>query len=160
MAAHRTSNRAMFWRIIRRLFGANPGRLFVMLLALGAGAAVTAALLNLEVDAKRRLTSEFRTFGANVIIAPPDSGHASGSATIPETLLDRFPNQTSGSLIPRAAFLYAIAEVTAFSGEGKNSARLGTAPVVIAGYRFLADDLKQVVPYQVIEGDNVVILDA
>ncbi len=42
MAAHRTSNRAMFWRIIRRLFSANPGRLFVMLLALGAGAAVTA----------------------------------------------------------------------------------------------------------------------
>src|SRR5467141_432194 len=160
MATHRTSNRAMFWRIIRRLFGANPGRLFVMLLALGAGAAVTAALLNLEVDAKRRLTSEFRTFGANIIIAPPDSGHASGSATISETLLDRFPNQTSGSSIPRAAFLYAIAEVTAFSGEGKDSSRLGAAPAVIAGYRFLADDLKQVVPYHVIEGDNVVILDA
>src|SRR3984893_7798690 len=160
MAAHRTANRAMFWRIIRRLFGANPGRLFVMLLALGAGAAVTAALLNLEVDAKRRLTSEFRTFGANVIIAPPDSGHASGSATIPETLLDRFPNQTSGSLIPRAAFLYAVADVAAFRGEGRDSTRLGTAPVVIAGYRFLADDLKQVIPYQGIEGDNAVILDA
>ncbi len=55
---------AMFWRIIRRLLGANRGRLFVILLALGAGAAVTAALLNLQVDAKRRLTTEFRAFGA------------------------------------------------------------------------------------------------
>jgi len=150
----------MFWRIIRRLFGANPGRLFVMLLALGAGAAVTAALLNLQLDAKRRLTSEFRVFGANLIISPPNSGSVSGSTTLSETMLDRFPNQTSSSSIPRAAFLYAIAEVTAFSGEGKDSTRLGTAPVVIAGYRFLAGDLKQVVPYQVIEGDNVFILDA
>jgi putative ABC transport system permease protein len=159
MAAHRTSNRAMFWRIIRRLFGANPGRLFVMLLALGAGAAVTAALLNLQVDAQRRLTSEFRVFGANVIISPPDSRRASGSATIPENLLDLFPNQTSSSSIPRAAFLYAIAEVTAFSGEGKGSALLSTAPVVITGYRFLADDLNQVVPYRLIEGENVVFHD-
>ncbi len=65
MADRRITNRAMFWRIIRRLFGANPGRLFVMLLALGAGAAVTAALLNLQVDARRRLTTEFRAFGPN-----------------------------------------------------------------------------------------------
>ena len=44
MAGIRTTNRAMFWRIIRRLLSANRGRLFVMLLALGTGAAVTAAL--------------------------------------------------------------------------------------------------------------------
>ena len=61
MADRRATNRAMFWRILRRLFGANPGRLFVMLLALGAGAAVTAALLNLQVDAKRRLTDRKST---------------------------------------------------------------------------------------------------
>ncbi len=54
MKALRTGNRAMFWRIIRRLLGANRGRLFVILLALGAGAAVTAALLNLQIDAKQR----------------------------------------------------------------------------------------------------------
>jgi len=72
----------MFWRIIRRLFGANPGRLFVMLLALGAGAAVTAALLNLQVDAKRRLTTEFRAFGPNVLIIPKGSSGAN-SETLP-----------------------------------------------------------------------------
>ena len=158
MATYRTANRVMFWRIIRRLLGANRGRLFVILLALGTGAAVTAALFNLQIDAKRRLTTEFRSFGANVIIAPAGTGH--GSATISETLLDHFPNQTSLSSIPRAAFLYAIADVTAFSGEGTDGAKLGTAPVVIAGYRFLADDLKQIVPHHVIEGDNLVILDA
>jgi len=55
MSAHRAANRAMFWRILRRLLGANRGRLFVILLALGAGAAVTAALLNLQVDASAAL---------------------------------------------------------------------------------------------------------
>jgi putative ABC transport system permease protein len=160
MSAHRTANRAMFWRILRRLLAANRGRLFVILLALGTGAAVTAALFNLQIDAKRRLTTEFRSFGANVIIAPVGTGRASVSATISETLLDRFPNQTSLSSIPRAALLYVIADVTAFSGEGAGRTQLGTTPVVIAGYHFLGDNLKQIVPHQVIEGDNVVILDA
>ena len=66
-------DRKMFWRIVRRLLAANRGRLLVILLALSAGAAITAALLNLQVDAKRRLTTEFRVLGANVIIAPSES---------------------------------------------------------------------------------------
>src|SRR5207248_11394424 len=84
MTALRALNRAMFSRILRRLLGANRGRLFVMLLALGAGAAVTAALLNLQVDAKRRLTTEFRTFGPNVLIIPKGSS-TTGSETLPES---------------------------------------------------------------------------
>jgi len=58
-----SGNRAMFWRIIRRLFGANRVGCSLCCWLSGAGAAVTAALLNLQVDAKRRLTTEFRTFG-------------------------------------------------------------------------------------------------
>ncbi len=65
-----TGSRAMFWRILRRQVFANRGRLLVVLLALSAGAAITAALLNLQVDAKRRLTTEFRSFGANVLVTP------------------------------------------------------------------------------------------
>jgi putative ABC transport system permease protein len=73
MAAQISRNRQMFWRITRRMLGAHRGRLFVVLLALGAGAAVTAALLNLQVDAKKRLASEFQAFGANILVAPPHS---------------------------------------------------------------------------------------
>lgn len=67
-------SRPMFWRIVRRLVTANRGRLIVILLALGAGAAVTAALLNLQIDAKKRITTEFRAFGANIVVAPKPSG--------------------------------------------------------------------------------------
>jgi putative ABC transport system permease protein len=112
MAALHSGNRAMFWRIIRRLFGANPGRLFVMLLALGAGAAVTAALLNLQVDAKRRLTSEFRAFGANIVVSPRESTEAGGD---PITLLERNVTQAvQGAGTPEimaAPFLYFVANI-------------------------------------------------
>jgi putative ABC transport system permease protein len=160
MPGSRATNRAMFWRIIRRLFGANRGRLFVMLLALGSGAAVTAALLNLQVDAKRRLTTEFRAFGANIIIAPRDSAQLAGPATIPESILNRLPDLDGSALISGAAFLFATADVRAFSDEGQNRPRLGSGPAVLAGYRYVGGDLGQVVPYRVVEGDNVVILDA
>src|SRR5260370_2478727 len=92
MTELRALNRAMFWRILRRLLGANRGRLFVILLALGAGAAITSALLNLQVDAKRRLTTEFRAFGANVVIAPRDS-RGSTSATLYQSILQRIPTR-------------------------------------------------------------------
>jgi len=100
----------MFWRIVRRLFGANRGRLFVMLLALGSGAAVTAALLNLQVDAKRRLTIEFRSFGANFVIAPHAVSELGTSATL---LWDENATKTIRSQAypetPIVPFLYLVA---------------------------------------------------
>jgi putative ABC transport system permease protein len=60
----------MFWRILGQLFSASRGRLAVALLALASGAAVTTALINLNLDAERKLTAEFRTLGANVIVEP------------------------------------------------------------------------------------------
>ena len=83
-------DRKMFWRIIRRLFAAQRGRLLVILLALSAGAALTAALLNIQVDAKSRLTKEFRAFGTNVIVAPRQSD--AGSATQDEDIAKRCAN--------------------------------------------------------------------
>ena len=154
-------NRAMFWRILRRLLGANRGRLFVMLLALGAGAAVTAALLNLQVDAKRRLTTEFRTFGANVVISPQNlDTHLSLSATptLPEALLGSLPLQEGGRAVPTAAFLYATVEVTAFPGGGSTS-KLGEGRVVLTGTRYTSEGLSQIAPYRVLNPDEGVAID-
>jgi len=111
MTELRALNRAMFWRILRRLLSANRGRLFVMLLALGAGAAVTAALLNLQVDAKRRLTTEFRAFGANVIVAPRDTGTETSSRdTLDESILRQIPDEWYRRGIDVVPFLYVIAD--------------------------------------------------
>jgi putative ABC transport system permease protein len=98
----------MFWRIVRRLITANYGRLFVILLALGAGAAITSALLNLQIDAKRRLTTEFRALGANVIVAPRDSNANLGGGTLEQGLLAEMPAENAGKPVPAVAFLYVI----------------------------------------------------
>jgi putative ABC transport system permease protein len=131
----RATNRAMFWRIIRRLLSANRGRLFVMLLALGAGAAVTAALLNLQVDAKRRLTTEFRAFGANVLITPRDAiSTASSGATLDESILKQVPLVSAeGNRVNGSAYLYLIADASSVPSQGQQR-------VVVAGIHVLGAD--------------------
>lgn len=131
MGAQGTQNRQMFWRIVRRLLTANRGRLFVILLALGAGAAVTSALLNLQVDAKRRITSEFRAFGANVVISPLANV---SDATMTESTVQRLPSPDYGGTVTSVGLLYAV--VDAYVGRHNNDKQptSGWFKIVFAGY--------------------------
>ena len=160
MPTYRQANRKMFWRIMGRLLIANPSRLFVILLALGSGAAITAALLNLQIDAKRRLTTEFRSFGPNAIITPHRSSQDMGPTTFPESLLDRIPDQTNGQRVPRAAFLYAPANLITYSNEPRSNTETGSGRAVIAGYRWIGEDFASIVPSRLLDGANTVVLDA
>jgi putative ABC transport system permease protein len=113
----RSQNRPMFWRIVRRLITANRGRLIVILLALGAGAAVTSALLNLQVDAKRRLTTDFRALGANVVVAPRANANNNDGTTLEETVLHKIPANAGGHEVQPVAFLYVVAEASAANSQ-------------------------------------------
>ncbi|MGB7494647.1 MAG: FtsX-like permease family protein [Candidatus Acidiferrum sp.] len=118
---------SMFWRIERRLLTTNYGRLFVILLALGAGAAVTSALLNLQIDAKKRLTTEFRALGANVIVTPRQAtDEDSAGATLDEGLLAKLPGKYEGKPVPAVGFLYVIGEIA-------KAGSVHFEPAVIAG---------------------------
>jgi putative ABC transport system permease protein len=129
---------SMFWRIERRLLTTNYGRLFVILLALGAGAAVTSALLNLQMDAKKRLTTEFRALGANVIVTPRQTTDKDAAgATLDENVMTQLPTQYEGKPVPAVEFLYVIGEV-AKAGQSHFE------PAVIAGTQ--GDGLTQVRP--------------
>ena len=119
MSDRRSINRSMFWRVLRRSVFANRGRLFVILLALGAGAAITAALLNLQVDAKRRITTEFRAFGSNVVVSQRTSqGTVSNGGTFSASILRKIwedsaasgENASGKSIIP-SPFLYIVGDV-------------------------------------------------
>jgi ABC-type lipoprotein release transport system permease subunit len=153
MAAFRTANRVMFWRIIRRLLGANRGRLFVILLALGAGAAVTAALLNLQIDAKRRLTTEFRTFGPNVVISPRKSNDS--TEFLKESLFSRIPDQNRFGGIAKTEFLYGVVDVSVAKpgeehpGDGAISNR-----VILVGYNHSDVHPEQVLPRSLIDAEE------
>ena len=60
----------MFWRLLWQLLRGSRGRLVVAFVALVSGAAVISALLNVQLDVGRKLTQEFRTLGANLVISP------------------------------------------------------------------------------------------
>jgi putative ABC transport system permease protein len=132
MTERREANRAMFWRILRRLLGANRGRLFVVLLALGAGAAVTAALLNLQVDAKRRLTTEFSAFGPNVVIVAKGSS-SSSSDTLPQSVIHSVPAEVPGGRVTALSALYLVASVSVPpSGKPASAVVAGVNPLFLA----------------------------
>jgi putative ABC transport system permease protein len=130
-------DRKMFWRIIRRLLTANRGRFLVILLALGAGATITAALLNLQVDAKRRLSSEFRTLGANVVVAPRSATSLS-NGTLDESVANRIPKQSEGGTVGVVSFLYVVANASV-EQQQKHS------QTVVAGIS--GDPLSSVAPF-------------
>jgi putative ABC transport system permease protein len=113
--------RSMFLRILWKLLGASRGRLAVALIALTSGAAVCSALLNVNLDAERKLTQEFRTLGANVVIAPPAGGNEAALADA--AVLDRVAALRVPQIVATAPYLYVAA----------NS---GTQPVILAGTWF------------------------
>src|SRR5438046_9886195 len=121
-----SANRSMFRRILRRLLFANRGRLFVILLALSAGAAVSAALLNLQVDAKRRLRAEFRSFGPNVVITPRET--SSDAGLLIESYFDKISERNDAGEVSKAAFLYGVVKVS----NPANSS--GEINAVLVGY--------------------------
>ena len=146
MPTHRSRNRQMFWRIIRRLLAANRGRLFVILLALGAGAAVTAALLNLQVDAKRRLTTEFRAFGPNISILPRSSESENEvTGMLDESLLNKVPESNEGNQVTRTGMLALIADASPLSPNSAESPK--PTRVVVVGHsgtnRVIVEDARR-----------------
>jgi putative ABC transport system permease protein len=148
MSAPGSGNRAMFWRIVRRLLGANRGRFFVILLALGAGAAVTAALLNLQVDAKHRITDEFRAFGANVFLTPRDSNSNAlqpGERTLDATVYERIP-RSHGYDVAAAELLYGIVQVSPWDVRSRVADARRATSAVLVGYQLSGNDLGEIFP--------------
>jgi putative ABC transport system permease protein len=160
MAAPISQNRQMFWRITWRMLGAHRGRLFVVLLALGAGAAVTAALLNLQIDTRRRLTTEFRAFGANVIITAQGSDNASvASGTLDSALLGRIPPTNGTDRVNKLGLLYLIARAQAAHDNIHSKIPLVSVPVLVAGYDDSQGSLETLIPNRKIQESKTVFLD-
>jgi putative ABC transport system permease protein len=126
----------MFLRILWKLLGASRGRLTVALIALTSGAAVCSALLNVNLDAERKLTQEFRTLGANVVIAPPAAG--SDAALADAAVLDRIAALHAARVVATAPYLYVAA----------NS---GSQPVILAGTWF--DQVSRMNSWWKLDGD-------
>jgi len=115
----------MFWRLLFQLLRGSRGRLAVALIALVSGAAVISALLNLDLDVGSKLTQEFRTLGANVVVAPretegnapqQDASSAAASSAGTAALMNESAvfNQLKSIETPdttAAPYLYVVARV-------------------------------------------------
>ena len=116
----------MFRRLVWRLVRGNRGRLTVALVALISGAAVISALLNLELDLERKLTREFRSLGANVVLASKPGVEAAGArastlALLSESSIENGLKAMHSSDVSAAApYLYIVAQAE-------------NTPVVVAG---------------------------
>jgi putative ABC transport system permease protein len=121
----------MFWRILGQLFSASRGRLAVALLALASGAAVTTALINLNLDAERKVSGEFRTLGANAIILPTAHSRltddVASSSLMSSQVITNLDLYSKDTRIVWAPFLYIVANV-----QMSDSLQ----PVIVAGTSF------------------------
>jgi putative ABC transport system permease protein len=137
----------VFGRILWNLLRASRGRLAVALLALVSGAAVISALLNVEFDADRKFTHDFRSLGANLIVEPPRVAQSSagGALALPEPgLMDEsaLASIESVHLAEAVAAPYVYVVGTAGSGSGQR--------VVVAGTWL--DELPRLEPWLKIQG--------
>lgn len=136
----------MFTRLLWKLLHASRGRLIVALVALVSGAAVISALLNLQFDIERKLTQEFRTLGANLVISPARDVQTFGStADSPEVMaqgavLKQVNELRTPEVVAAAPFLYIVAQVRA-------------RPVIVAGTWL--DEATKLAPTWKIVGSNV-----
>ena len=107
---------SMFWRLWWRALSVKRSQAALALGSLMVGAAITSMLLSLYGDVRRKMTEDFRSYGANVIIAPASTG-SGGGANKNEVLeesaltpLAKFARESSGaSLVP---VLYGVVRVS------------------------------------------------
>ncbi len=132
-----SSKGSMFWRLWWRAVSVKRSQAILALGSLAVGAAITSMLLNLYGDVRRKMTEDFRAYGANVVIAPVPA--KAGDAAAPSAVMDEsslkplttFTRQTPGALF--APILYGVVRVSPAAGD----ARLPDfANVVAAGTDF------------------------
>lgn len=125
----------MFWRVLWSSLKASRGRLTVALVALISGAAVSSALLDLQFDAERKFTREFRTLGANVIVGPAaaaageaDAAPVFGGEELQTILAARGVPQAekTGGVTALAPFLFVVVRTRARAGAGTSLILTGT----------------------------------
>ncbi len=141
----------MFGRLLLQLLRGSRGRLAVALIAIVSGAAVISALLNLDLDVGSKLTQEFRSLGANVVIAPRQpQGSTPAKTNVAVSLnasglmdgnvvVEQLQSVKAAQIIA-APYLYVIA-------------RAEKTPVVVAGTWL--DEAQKLAPTWKIEGNRV-----
>jgi putative ABC transport system permease protein len=114
---NRGPNSSMFLRMLLRAAVRRPGRATAALLAMVVAAAVATTVIDLYADVQAKLRSEFRNYGANIVLA------AKNGASLPADALTKVEAQLNGRGLA-APFALLVARTK--SGQ----------PVIVAGTDF------------------------
>lgn len=106
---------SMFMRMIWRAAVLRRGRALSALLAMVVASAVATAMLNLYADVQAKLRTEFRSYGANVVVVGKDG------TSLPEDALTRVESELGGRGIA-VPFSYVVAR----TGAGQSVVVVGT----------------------------------
>lgn len=99
-------------RLLRRAITHRPGKLIAVMAALAVGATLASAFLSLYFDLPAKMTSEFRSLGPNILIAPPEAapGRTAAVTTLPaEQTISRASAAAPGAEL--LGWLYAVGQV-------------------------------------------------
>ena len=110
----------MYGRLLLGLVRGSRGRLLVALIATTSAAAVLSALANIDLDVERKLTQQFRTLGANLVIAPARADQAAspaatnysgaaGPALMPESAANELEKNRTPEIAVLSPYLYVVA---------------------------------------------------
>lgn len=116
------SHTAMYFRMLRRAATQRKGQASAALAAVIVAAAASTAMLNLYVDVQAKLRTEFRKFGANIVVEAPAALPSSSDAA-----LTGFAERTAATVGDRGLavpFAYAVARTDK------------DQPIVVAGTDF------------------------
>jgi len=106
----------MFWRLWWRAVSVKRSQAVLTLASVAVGAAITSMLLNLYGDVHRKMTEDFRSYGANVVIAAAATGtreSAEDSSLVQEAALEplaHFSRETPGASF--TPVLYGVLRVS------------------------------------------------
>ncbi|HKN72840.1 MAG TPA: ABC transporter permease [Terriglobales bacterium] len=119
LASHTSPSVSMFARMLLRAAVLRRRRAASALLAMIVAAAVATAMMNLYVDVQAKLRSEFRNYGANVVVVAKDG------QSLPANALTRIES-VLGAKTLAVPFSYAVARIKGGQSDGQSVVVVGT----------------------------------
>jgi putative ABC transport system permease protein len=127
----------MFWRMWFRWLTVRRPQALLALVSLAVGATVASTLIDLYGGVRRKMTEEFRAYGANIVLAPTSAGRSSlpedvtplmdaGVLSRIEELRARIPGLIDAPMLDVVALVSRVPAGTAAYGGAEEAVAVGT----------------------------------
>ena len=101
------SRRRMFLKMITASLLRRRSRMLIALLSIGIGATILVGLVTIYVDVPRQMGAQFRSYGANMILLPPE-----GQTLSEDAAAEAVGRIAAGELVGAAPYRYLRLDMT------------------------------------------------